>query len=688
MPTAAIIAAVNTNVISVPYGAFGTNTYAVNTFAEAAIDVTALFSNFNSCVTIGIKSVFVKTKESPSPSANITDFIAPFQPRVPLVIGPAAFAGPDQSQCAGGLTNTFTLNGTAQSGDNAITSLTWTIVSGPAEIVGSSSCGSGCTSLPITVNLTNGPGTATLRLAVQDQGQCTNNFTSDDVILTVSSGPVCGITNLNPPVIAGRTNTYKGPDGVTNYAWAVSFNGGPASPVGGNSQTVDVAIPNITGSVTVNLAIADGNGCSNSCSLTEQITVTDCIAALNSATCPGTIQTNQLTVTPGPGSTIKWTISSACASILGPDDGTNVNVTASTCCSYSLTVVITNADQTTSSCQYNSGSFVDTNPPSVTVPIGSNLGCNPGDLPIDATVAALVSASDTCSAVTTNVSHLDSTNGCVITRTFTVTATDACTNATSKNVVYSWTTDTTGPTLNVPTGSNLGCNPANPPTDATVASQVSASDTCSAVSTNVSHLDSTNGCVITRTFTVTATDACTNATSKNVVYSWTTDTTGPTLNVPTGSNLGCNPANPPTDATVASQVSASDTCSAVSTNVSHLDSTNGCVITRTFTVTATDACTNATSKNVVYTWTTDTTGPTLNVPTGGNLGCNPANPPTDATVASQVSASDTCSAVSTNVSHLDSTNGCVITRTFTVTATDACTNATSKNVVYTWTTDT
>src|SRR5256886_6770815 len=182
-------------------------------------------------------------------------------------------------------------------------------------------------------------------------------------------------------------------------------------------------------------------------------------------------------------------------------------------------------------------------------------------------------------------------------------------------------------------GSNLGCNPANPPTDATVASQVSASDTCSAVSTNVSHLDSTNGCVITRTFTVTITDACTNATSKNVVYSWTTDTTGPTLNVPAGSNLGCNPANPPTDATVASRVTASDTCSAVSTNVSHLDTTNGCVITRTFTVTATDACTNATSKNVVYFWTTDTTGPTLNVPTGSNLGCNPVNPPTDATVA-------------------------------------------------------
>src|ERR1044071_1016826 len=671
IPRNAVFAAVNTNVISVPYGAYGTNIYAINTFAEAAVDVTALFSNFNSCLTIGVKSIFVKTKESPSPSANITDFITPFQPRVPLVIGPAAFAGPDQTMCSAGLTNSFTLNGTAQAGDNAITSLAWKIVSGPAEIVGPSSCGSGCTNLPITVNLTNGPGTATLRLSVQDAGQCTNNFTSDDVTLTVSPAPACGITNLNPPVVAGQTNTYKGPDGATNYAWTMSFNGGPASAVGSNSQTVSIPIPNMTGSITVGLGITSGSGCTNTCSLTEQITVTDCIATLNSTTCPGTIQTNQLTVAPAPGAIIKWSINSACASILGPDDQTNVYVTASTCCSYSLSVVITNLDQTTSSCQLNSGLFVDTNPPSLTVPTGSNLGCNPASLPTDATIASLVSAKDDCTAVTTNVSHLDTITNCLVTRTFTVTVSDACTNTTTKTVIYTWSADTDKPSLSVPTGGDFGCNPANLPTDASVAALVTASDGCSAVTTNVTHLDGTTNCVVTRTFTVTVTDACPNSASQNVIYTWTADTNKPSLTVPTGSNLGCNPANLPTDASVAALVTASDGCSAVTTNVTHLDGTTNCVVTRTFTVTVTDGCTNSATKIVLYTWTTDTNKPSLTVPTGSNLGCNPANLPTDASVAALVTASDGCSAVTTNVTHLDGTTNCIVTRTFTVTVTDA-----------------
>src|SRR5437867_8076697 len=52
---------------------FGTSTYDVNTFGEAAIDLTALFANFNSCLSVGVKTIFIKTKESQSPTANIVD---------------------------------------------------------------------------------------------------------------------------------------------------------------------------------------------------------------------------------------------------------------------------------------------------------------------------------------------------------------------------------------------------------------------------------------------------------------------------------------------------------------------------------------------------------------------------------------------------------------------------------------
>jgi hypothetical protein len=129
----------------------------------------------------------------------------------------------------------------------------------------------------------------------------------------------------------------------------------------------------------------------------------------------------------------------------------------------------------------------------------------------------------------------------------------------------------------------------------------------------VSHIDATSGCVVTRTFTVTATDACNNASSpKTVVYSWTVDTTAPSVTVPTGSNLGCNPASLPTDASVKALVSVTDTCSTPVVNVSHTDVTSGCLVTRTFTVTATDACNNTSApQTVVYTWTIDTAGPTL-----------------------------------------------------------------------------
>src|SRR5947209_11431894 len=62
----AVFAAVNASAVTLPPGnltAFGTNSYsAVNTFAEAAVDLTALLGSFDPCLTVGIKSIFVKTR--------------------------------------------------------------------------------------------------------------------------------------------------------------------------------------------------------------------------------------------------------------------------------------------------------------------------------------------------------------------------------------------------------------------------------------------------------------------------------------------------------------------------------------------------------------------------------------------------------------------------------------------------
>ena len=289
---------------------------------------------------------------------------------------------------------------------------------------------------------------------------------------------------------------------------------------------------------------------------------------------------------------------------------------------------------------------------------------------------------------------MDATSGCVVTRTFTVSATDACGNAaTPQTVVYSWTADTTPPTItSVPTGSNLGCNPASLPTDASVKALVSANDNCGIPTVNVSHSDATSGCVVTRTFTVTASDACGNAaTPQTVVYSWTADTAAPTFtSVPTGGSLGCNVTNLPTDVSIKALVLATDNCTTSPTiNVSHVDGGTACAPTRTFTVTAADGCGNAATQTVAYSWTADTTPPTItSVLIGASLGCNATNIPTDVSIKALVTATDNCGTPTISVTHVDGTTNCTPSRTFTILATDACGNTSAtQTVVYSWSSD-
>jgi hypothetical protein len=80
LPAGAVFAAVNTAPISVPFGAFGKTTYDVNTFAEAAVDVTV-----NACAPTP-HTLFVKTKASTSSTATLEDFAA-LQLNAPSIIG-------------------------------------------------------------------------------------------------------------------------------------------------------------------------------------------------------------------------------------------------------------------------------------------------------------------------------------------------------------------------------------------------------------------------------------------------------------------------------------------------------------------------------------------------------------------------------------------------------------------------
>ena len=322
------------------------------------------------------------------------------------------------------------------------------------------------------------------------------------------------------------------------------------------------------------------------------------------------------------------------------------------------------------------------------VPAGKNYGCNPASVP--SSIAGL-SASNACGAAAINQTNAITTNGCLVTQIFTIVATDNCGNTATAYVTNTWTADTTPPVLSgVPAGKNLGCNPTNVPTAASVQSAVQASDTCSPATVHVTGATSTNGCAVTQIFTIIATNACGNTATAYVTNTWTADTTAPVLSgVPAGANLGCNPTNVPTVASVQSAVKATDSCSPATVIVTGATSTNGCGVTQIFTIVATNACGNRATAYVTNTWTADTAKPVLRgVPAGANLGCNPTNVPTAASVKSAVSASDACSTASVNVTGACATNGCAVTQIFTIVATDGCGNTATAYVTNTWTADT
>jgi hypothetical protein len=160
--------------------------------------------------------------------------------------------------------------------------------------------------------------------------------------------------------------------------------------------------------------------------------------------------------------------------------------------------------------------------------------------------------------------------------------------------------------------------------------------------------------------------------------------------LPPGGPLGCNPTNLPSDADVLSMVQVNAASGNYSATAAHVDGGSLCLSNRAFTITATDECmdTHATAL-VAYTWTADTSPPFFTqLPAGGSLGANPPSLPTDGSILAQVGVGDDCTVLSTNVTHVDSGNSVLSNRTFTVTATDLCTNQATTNIVFTWTSGT
>jgi uncharacterized repeat protein (TIGR01451 family) len=105
--------------------------------------------------------------------------------------------------------------------------------------------------------------------------------------------------------------------------------------------------------------------------------------------------------------------------------------------------------------------------------------------------------------------------------------------------------------------------------------------------------------------------ACENTTGVNFGYA---DTAPPQISVPPGEYLGCNPTNLPSDANIASNVTAVVSCGLPKITVTYSETNSSCAYTRTFLITVTDTYGNLATTNVVYTWTANSFGPTVICP--------------------------------------------------------------------------
>jgi large repetitive protein len=640
MPAGRVFAALNSNSVAVPYGAFGKTTYAANAFAEAAVDLTALLGNFDQCLSFGFKTIMVKTKASSSTTASIEDFLDPIQ--YSLNIGPGADAGADQTRCIEGESTAFPLNGVATAGLNPVASATWSLVAGTATI-------DSVDALTTVAHVSSE--TATLRLTVVQSNGC---MATDDIVLRVAPLPVCSIEG---PILACPfgTNTFRAPAGMKTYSWSITGNGSITGPT--NQQTVTVASGSACAQAYVlRLDITTTNNCPATCS--TEVLVNDTLPPV--ITCPinKTVECTQPTT---PAATGAATATDACARVtvtftdaFAPGCGNSGIIsrtwTATDTCGNVATCVQTIT-------------VVDTTLPTIICPSDKTVECAAST---DPSATGSATASDTCGSV--NITFTDSFapgcgNGGIITRTWK--ATDACGNI--RTCVQRITiVDTTRPIITCPSDTTVECTGSTAPA---ATGSATATDACGNVA--ITFTDTvTNRCggtkLIKRTWK--ATDACSNLTTC-VQTITVVDTTPPTITCPADKTVECTQ---PTTPSATGTATATDTCGTVTVTFTDSVATNcgnSRVISRTWK--ATDACGNA-ATCVQTIGVVDTTPPVITCPTDRTVECTGSTAPAATGTAT---ASDTCGSVS--VSYTDAfAPGCgnsgVITRTWK--ATDACGN--------------
>ncbi len=254
---AAFVSANTDSTVGVPYGAFGSTTYGINQFGEAAANLTDLVGSFNPCFTG--KTVFIRTKSSASPTAQLKDFIEPIQLRFSAAAN--AFAGPDTSF-------TCTVSQIQLHGQTSTPSPTifWTAING-GHIV------SGANTLDPFID-----SVGTYILTVSSDFGC--SFSDTVNVTLISNPPPCSIS-VNGPFCPSTTNQHCGPVGMASYSWSVSGNGSISGSSTGQCVNV-LAGSGCNATYTLSLTVTNASGCSTTCN--KEVLVIDTTKPV--ITCP------------------------------------------------------------------------------------------------------------------------------------------------------------------------------------------------------------------------------------------------------------------------------------------------------------------------------------------------------------------------------------------------------------------
>ncbi|SEF92722.1 hypothetical protein SAMN04488130_1041, partial [Flavobacterium urumqiense] len=620
LPLNSAYAAGNTTNVPVPFQAFGANNYPQNTFIESAVNLTAVLGSIDPCASLKIKTVFVKSKTSNSPSAAITDFFDPLAIDN-LTLG-SADAGHDDNVCYG---SPYMLHGIAiASPGYQIISKNWSFVAGSGTITDPTDLNS---------NVSINGSSATLRLTVVTGpiagigSQCS---VSDDVVITVKQPTTCLITGPNGPLCPSSSTIYSAPVCAT-YAWSIAGNG---TIVGNsNSSTVSVtAGSSCSETFTLSLTITAANGCISTC--TKTVNVVDDIKP---------------TVTKGSIGTCYASVALAEAAAKAATTSSNncigtLTTAASTAgdCAAVITVKVTDGCGNFDEVTYNTR--IDNTKP--TVSKGLINTCYASIALAEAAATAATTSSDNCVGALTTVASTAGDYAAVI----TVKVTDGCGN--SDEVTYNTRIDNTKPTIIK--GSIGTCYASVALAEVAATAATTSSDNC--IGTLTTAVSTVGDCAAI--ITVKVIDGCGNY--DEITYNTRIDNTKPT--VTKGSIGACYASVALAEAAAKAATISSDNC--IGTLTSSASTAGDCAAV--ITIKVTDDCGNF--DEVTYNTRIDNTKPTV---TKGSINtCYASVALAEAAAKAATTSSDNCIGTLTTAASTAGDCAAVIT----IKVTDGCGN--------------